>query len=91
MILRCYIVSSSSSWMLSVGVLVVVDLAVLTVMGTDRAPYPIPLSPYPVVQRSESEISLFIRFHGSPNRIRTGAANLKGWCPRPLDDGGMYL
>ena len=25
----------------------------------------------------------------TPNVIRTRAATLKGWCPRPLDDGGM--
>src|SRR5207302_394619 len=25
---------------------------------------------------------------GTPNGIRTRAATLKGWCPRPLDDGG---
>ena len=25
----------------------------------------------------------------TPNGIRTRAATLKGWCPRPLDDGGM--
>ncbi len=24
---------------------------------------------------------------GSPNGIRTRAATLRGWCPRPLDDG----
>ena len=27
----------------------------------------------------------------TPNGIRTRAATLKGWCPRPLDDGGMDL
>ncbi len=27
----------------------------------------------------------------TPNGIRTRAATLKGWCPRPLDDGGMEL
>ena len=25
----------------------------------------------------------------TPNGIRTRAATLKGWCPRPLDDGGI--
>ena len=25
---------------------------------------------------------------GTPNGIRTRAATLRGWCPRPLDDGG---
>ena len=25
----------------------------------------------------------------TPNGIRTRAATLKGWCPRPLDDGGL--
>jgi hypothetical protein len=28
--------------------------------------------------------------NGTPNGIRTRAATLKGWCPRPLDDGGLY-
>jgi hypothetical protein len=28
--------------------------------------------------------------NGTPNGIRTRAATLKGWCPRPLDDGGQY-
>ncbi len=28
---------------------------------------------------------------GTPNGIRTRAATLKGWCPRPLDDGGRTL
>ena len=27
----------------------------------------------------------------TPNGIRTRAATLKGWCPRPLDDGGKDL
>ena len=26
--------------------------------------------------------------HGTPDRIRTGVTTLKGWDPRPLDDGG---
>ena len=26
---------------------------------------------------------------GTPNGIRTRAATLRGWCPRPLDDGAM--
>ena len=25
----------------------------------------------------------------TPNGIRTRAATLRGWCPRPLDDGGL--
>ena len=25
----------------------------------------------------------------TPNGIRTRAFTLKGWCPRPLDDGGL--
>ncbi len=25
---------------------------------------------------------------GTPDRIRTGVTTLKGWDPRPLDDGG---
>ena len=28
-------------------------------------------------------------FLGSPNGIRTRAATLRGWCPRPLDDGAV--
>ena len=28
-------------------------------------------------------------FLRTPNGIRTRAATLKGWCPRPLDDGGL--
>src|SRR5690606_41785939 len=27
---------------------------------------------------------------GTPNGIRTRAATLRGWCPRPLDDGGWW-
>lgn len=27
------------------------------------------------------------RGYGVPNEIRTRVATLKGWCPRPLDDG----
>jgi hypothetical protein len=27
---------------------------------------------------------------GTPNRIRTGVAAVKGQCPRPLDDGCMF-
>ena len=30
-------------------------------------------------------------FLSTPNGIRTRAATLKGWCPRPLDDGGLFL
>jgi hypothetical protein len=26
---------------------------------------------------------------GTPNGIRTRVATLRGWCPRPLDDGGV--
>ncbi len=26
-------------------------------------------------------------FAGSPNGVRTRASTLRGWCPRPLDDG----
>jgi hypothetical protein len=28
-------------------------------------------------------------FYRSPNGIRTRVATLRGWCPRPLDDGTM--
>ena len=27
------------------------------------------------------------RDHGSPNGVRTRVSTLRGWCPRPLDDG----
>ena len=30
-------------------------------------------------------------FLSTPNGIRTRAATLKGWCPRPLDDGGLFV
>ena len=30
-------------------------------------------------------------FVGSPNGIRTRAATLRGWCPRPLDDGAVQV
>ena len=28
---------------------------------------------------------------GAPDRIRTGVLAVKGRCPRPLDDGSLYL
>ena len=28
-------------------------------------------------------------FCGSPNGVRTRVSTLRGWCPRPLDDGAM--
>ena len=31
-----------------------------------------------------------LHFQSTPNGIRTRAATLKGWCPRPLDDGGLH-
>src|SRR5665811_1969412 len=31
-----------------------------------------------------------VHFQSTPNGIRTRAATLKGWCPRPLDDGGLH-
>ena len=50
--------------------------------------------------RDHSVYSVFIRIrcgirvhshcsNRTPNGIRTRAATLKGWCPRPLDDGGL--
>ena len=27
---------------------------------------------------------------GAPKGIRIPASSLKGWCPRPLDDGGTH-
>ena len=30
-----------------------------------------------------------LRFCSSPNGIRTRVATLRGWCPRPLDDGAL--
>ena len=32
-----------------------------------------------------------VDFQSTPNGIRTRAATLKGWCPRPLDDGGLHF
>src|ERR1700704_6576266 len=29
-------------------------------------------------------------YSSSPNGIRTRAATLRGWCPRPLDDGAKH-
>ena len=36
-----------------------------------------------------ADIKLYVTIFRTPNGIRTRAATLKGWCPRPLDDGGM--
>ena len=36
-----------------------------------------------------ADIKLYITVFRTPNGIRTRAATLKGWCPRPLDDGGL--
>ena len=38
---------------------------------------------------SHAPSTLATASHGSPNGIRTRAATLRGWCPRPLDDGAM--
>ncbi len=37
-----------------------------------------------------ADIKLYITVFRTPNGIRTRAATLKGWCPRPLDDGGLF-
>ena len=39
--------------------------------------------------RGRHEVST--RRFGSPNGIRTRAATLRGWCPRPLDDGAVQV
>ena len=36
---------------------------------------------------SDPSATRSLRAPGSPNGIRTRAATLRGWCPRPLDDG----
>ena len=36
-----------------------------------------------------ADIKLYVTVFRTPNGIRTRAATLKGWCPRPLDDGGL--
>jgi hypothetical protein len=37
--------------------------------------------------RPEQKVPLTSQFVRSPNGIRTRVATLRGWCPRPLDDG----
>ena len=43
-----------------------------------------PLWPCPCRSRSRDRRNL-----SSPNGIRTRVSTLRGWCPRPLDDGAM--
>ena len=38
--------------------------------------------------QKQSVSGAFLEF-GVPNGIRTRVATLKGWCPRPLDDGDV--
>src|SRR5487761_979463 len=40
--------------------------------------------------RQITEIYFHQELRSTPNGIRTRAATLKGWCPRPLDDGGLH-
>ena len=39
--------------------------------------------------KAPANTELSSNFLRTPNGIRTRAATLKGWCPRPLDDGGL--
>ena len=39
------------------------------------------------MERDPQERVSDLVFLGSPYGIRTRAATLRGWCPRPLDDG----
>ena len=39
------------------------------------------------IRRATPKSGSDLGFLGSPNGIRTRAATLRGWCPRPLDDG----
>src|ERR1039457_2355372 len=48
-----------------------------------------PLSAF-VKIASSVENKVHQELRSTPNGIRTRAATLKGWCPRPLDDGGLY-
>ena len=42
-------------------------------------------------QESDTNQDRQENFLSTPNGIRTRAATLKGWCPRPLDDGGLFV
>src|SRR5215472_3134034 len=55
-----------------------IDWSAMTV-GLVSAPSPTPHPRRPVHQ--------LIEISGVPNGIRTRVTNVKGWCPRPLDDG----
>ena len=37
-----------------------------------------------------SDSAIYQDFSGSPNGIRTRVSTLRGWCPRPLDDGAIH-
>ena len=41
-------------------------------------------------RRTSTDPAERLRSLGTPNGIRTRAATLRGWCPRPLDDGGWW-
>ena len=40
--------------------------------------------------KKDSLLAILISF-GTLKGIRTPAARMKTWCPRPLDDEGIYL
>ncbi len=51
-----------------------------------------------VQQNAKNEISakkfclkMETKINGAPKGIRIPVPSLKGWCPRPLDDGGTIL
>ena len=37
-----------------------------------------------------TETALICFFASSPNGVRTRVSTLRGWCPRPLDDGAGF-
>ena len=52
-----------------------------------EVPRPGPTRPTTKTRRARGRsLELLTR---TPNGIRTRAATLRGWCPRPLDDGGL--
>ena len=38
-----------------------------------------------------SYVQIEMKSNGAPKGIRIPVPSLKGWCPRPLDDGGTVL
>ena len=56
--------------------------------GTARTGPQTPRTPKPLARRTFRALTRGFA-SGTPNGIRTRAATLRGWCPRPLDDGGL--